>query len=36
VVPLEELKELAWKRRTNLNALIVEVLQQWLDSQKAK
>jgi hypothetical protein len=31
----EELKELAWKRRTNLNALIVEVLEQYLDAQRA-
>jgi hypothetical protein len=28
----DDLKELAWRRRTNLNALIVEILEQWLDA----
>jgi hypothetical protein len=32
----EELKDKAWQRRTNYNALVVEILQQWLDAQGGK
>lgn len=32
----DELKDKAWERRTNFNALVVEILQQWLDNQGGK